>query len=42
MQIAGYQCTVKYTCMIQKYVPYVISKLLVMSIITYSFSHTSD
>ena len=35
VQIVGYQCIVKYTCMIQKHVPYVTSKLLVMSIITY-------
>ena len=34
-QIAGYQCIVKSTCMIQKHVPYVTSKLLVMNIITH-------
>ena len=35
VQIVGYKCIVKSTCMIQKHVPYVTSKLLVMSIITY-------
>ena len=37
------QCTVKYSCRIQNnYVPYVISKLLVMSVITNWLAHISD